>query len=113
MILGVLVLVTAIYETTRGRQRTLMPSRFTLRARLMFGLQAGGSLLRDVYSLDFLVMSILGGVSNPEDAACKPTWREIAIVLAGLALVFVCGMLWGQSSRETSEGRGTQQAGAV
>src|SRR5256885_4589424 len=31
MILGVLVLVTAIYETTRTRKRTLAPSRLTLR----------------------------------------------------------------------------------
>lgn len=46
------------------------------------------------------------------DAACKPTWREIAIIFVVLALVCVCGMLWGQSSRETSEGRGTQASGA-
>ena len=46
------------------------------------------------------------------DAASKPSWREIAIIFGVLALVCVCGMLWGQSSRETSEGRGTQASGA-
>src|SRR5437762_2172460 len=42
MILGVLVLVTAIYETTRTRKRTLAPSRLTLRQRLMMGFKAAG-----------------------------------------------------------------------
>src|SRR5262249_10471859 len=42
MILGVLVVVTAIYETTRGRQRTLRPSAAVLKQRLILGLQAAG-----------------------------------------------------------------------
>src|SRR5207253_3441567 len=41
MILALLVLVTAIYEATRGRKRTLTPSRVTLRQRLILGLEAG------------------------------------------------------------------------
>src|SRR5437773_10838749 len=40
MILALLVLVTAIYETTRGRKRTLTPSGLTLRRRLVLGIQA-------------------------------------------------------------------------
>jgi len=44
------------------------------------------------------------------DAASKPAWRDIAIVLAVFVVVCVCGMLWGRSSRETSEGRSTQEA---
>jgi len=39
------------------------------------------------------------------DAASKPSWRDIAIILAVFAMVCVCGMLWGRSTRETSEGR--------
>jgi lysophospholipase L1-like esterase len=42
------------------------------------------------------------------DAASKPTLHEVAIVLGVLLVICGCGMLWGQSSRETSEGRGTQ-----
>ena len=66
MILAVLVLVTAIYETTRGRKRTLTPSRVTLRQRLILGLQAAGVFCSDVYSLGLLVVSDVGGVRNAD-----------------------------------------------
>jgi hypothetical protein len=95
MILGTLVLVTAIYETTRGRKRTLKPSRVNLRQRLILGLKAAGI---------FALMCIQALI----DAASRPTFREMMIVLGALLLVCVCAMLWGRSSRETSEGRPTQ-----
>jgi hypothetical protein len=109
MILAVLVLVTAIYESTRGRQRALTPSRVTLRRRFVFGLQAGA-----VFCLICILWSFWTCQSWVEfqtliDAASKPTWRDIAVVLSVFAMVCVCGMLWGRSSRETSEGRGTQE----
>jgi hypothetical protein len=44
------------------------------------------------------------------DAASRPTLRDIAIILAALGAICVCGMIWGRSSRETSEGRSTQEA---
>jgi hypothetical protein len=47
-IFAVLVLVTAIYETTRGRKRTLTPSRVTLRQRFILGLEAGVGRVSDV-----------------------------------------------------------------
>src|SRR5438132_7365262 len=52
MILGVLVLVTAISEATCGRKRTLTPSRLTLRRRLRLGLQEEGvfSLMRILWA---------------------------------------------------------------
>jgi hypothetical protein len=110
VILAILVLVTAIYEATRGRQRTLMPSRVTLRQRMMLGLQAGG-----VFSLMCILWTLWTCQSWAEfqtvvDAALKPTLRDIVIVFAVLVVICVCGMLWGRSSRETSEGRGTQEA---
>jgi len=108
MILGVLVLVTAIYETTRVRKRTLRPSRVTLRQRLILGLQAAG-----VFSLMCILWAYWSAQSWAEfetlvDAASRPTFREVMIVLGALLLICVCGMVWGWSSRETSEGRGTQ-----
>jgi hypothetical protein len=109
MILAVLVLVTAIYETTRTRKRTLTPSRVTLRQRLLLGLQAAG-----VFSLLCILWAYWSCQSFAEfetliDAASRPTLREVMIVFGTLLLICVCGMLWGRSSRETSEGRGTQE----
>jgi alginate O-acetyltransferase complex protein AlgI len=107
MILGVLVLVTAIYETTRGRKRTLRPSRVTLQQRLILGLQAAG-----VFSLMCILWAYWSCQTWAEfqaliDAASRPSAREVMIVLSALLLVCVCGMVWGWSSRETSEGRST------
>jgi hypothetical protein len=107
MILAVLVLVTAIYETTRGRKRTLTPSRVTLRQRLILGLEAGAV---------FCLMCILWAYWSCQtweefetlmDAAWPPTVREVMIGFGALLLICICGMLWGRSSRETSEGRNT------
>src|SRR5438034_2507605 len=41
------------------------------------------------------------------DAASRPTVSEVMIVLGTLLLICVCGMVWGWSGRETSEGRST------
>src|SRR6266700_2348542 len=105
MILAVLVLLTAIYETTRIRKRTLTPSRVTLRQRLILGLQAAG-----VFSLMCILWAYWSAQSWAEfetlvDAASRPTFREVMIVLGALLLTCICGMVWGWSSRETSEGR--------
>jgi len=107
MILAVLVLVTAIYETTRTRRRTLTPSRVTLGQRLIVGLQAAG-----VFSLMCILWAYWSCQTWAEfetliDAASRPTVREVMIVLGALLLICICGMLWGWSSRETSEGRST------
>ena len=108
MILGVLVLVTAIYEATRGRKRTLRPSRVTLRQRLILGVQSAG-----IFSLMCILWAYWSCQTWAEfqaliDAASRPSVREVMIVLGALLLICVCGMVWGWSSRETSEGRGTQ-----
>src|SRR5580704_2791293 len=107
IILGVLVLVTAIYETTRGRKRTLRPSRVTLRQRFTVGLQAAGT-----FSLMCIIWAYWSCQSWAEfqaliDAASRPTLRELMIVFGVLVLICICGMVWGWSSRETSEGRST------
>jgi len=110
MILCVLVLVTAIYETTLGGKGVLSPSRFTLRTRLMLGLQAGGVFCVMCVLWTFWTIQSWAEFRTLLDAASEPSWRDIAIILAVFALVCVCGMLWGRSSRETSEGRSTQEA---
>jgi hypothetical protein len=107
MILAILVLVTAIYETTRARKRTLTPSRVTLRQRLILGLQAAG-----VFSLMCILWAYWSCQTWAEfetllDAASRPTFREVMIVFGALLLICIWGMLWGWSSRETSEGRRT------
>jgi alginate O-acetyltransferase complex protein AlgI len=110
VILALLVLVTALYEATRGRRRTLTPSRVTLPRRFLTGLQSAG-----VFSLMCILWTFWTSQSWAElqtlaDAASRPTLRDAAIVFAGLGAICVCGMLWGRSSRETSEGRSTQEA---
>jgi len=110
VILGILVLVGALYEATLGRQRTLTPSRVTLGQRLRLGLQAAG-----VFSLMCILWTLWTCQSWAEfqtllDAASRPTLRDIAIVLAGLIVIAACGMVWGRSTRETSEGRSTKAA---
>jgi hypothetical protein len=106
-ILGILVLVTAIYETTRGRQRALTPSRFTVRTRLILGLQSGGVFCAMCVLWTFWTCQSWAEFQTLIDAASKPTWRDIVIIFVVFAMVCVCGMLWGRSSRETSEGRST------
>jgi hypothetical protein len=108
MILAILVLVTAIYETTRVRKRTLTPSRVTLRQRVMLGLQAGGVFVSMCILWSYWSVQSWAEFQTLLDAASKPTWREVAIVLGVTVGICVCGMLWGRSSRDTSEGRGTQ-----
>ena len=105
MILAVLVLVTAIHETTRGRKRTLRPSRVTLQQRFIVGLKAAG-----IFSLMCILWAYWSVQSWAEfetliDAASRPTLRELVIIFGVLVLICICGMLWGWSSRETSEGR--------
>jgi len=110
VILGLLVLATALYEATWGRKRTLTPSRVTMRRRLMLGVEAAG-----VFCLMCILWTLWTCQSWAEfqtliDAASKPTLRDIAIILAAMGVICVCGMIWGRSSRETSEGRSTQEA---
>jgi hypothetical protein len=107
MILALVVLITALYEATRGRARTLTTSRVTLRQRLIRGLQAAV-----IFSLMCILWTFWTCQSWAEfqtllDAASRPTLRDILIILAGLSVIGICAMLWGRSTRETSEGRGT------
>jgi alginate O-acetyltransferase complex protein AlgI len=81
-----------------------------LRQRFVFGLEAGTVFCLICILWSFWTCQSWAEFQTLVDAASRPTLREIAIVLAGLAVICVCGMLWGRSSRETSEGRGTQEA---
>ncbi len=107
MILGVLVLVTAIYETTRVRKRTLTPSRVTLQRRLILGLQTAAVFCLMCVLWAYWSCQTWAEFETLLDAASRPTLRDVLIVLCALVLVGVCGMLWGWSSRETSEGGAT------
>jgi hypothetical protein len=107
MILAVLVLVTAIYETTRGRKRTLSPSKVKIRTRLMRGLQAGGTFCAMCLLWTYWSCQSWGEFETLMDATSKPTWSGILIIVGVFVLVCGAGMLWGQSSRETSEGQRT------
>jgi D-alanyl-lipoteichoic acid acyltransferase DltB (MBOAT superfamily) len=103
--LGVLVLVNGLYEATAGKRRRLATSRLTLGTRLRRGLQT---------IITFIALCILWTIWSCQsadelralmDAASRPSVGEIAIVLSGLAVLGLCAMIWGRSSRETSEGR--------
>ena len=79
----------------------------TLRQRLILGLQVAG-----MFSLMCILWAYWSCQTWAEfetliDAASRPTVREVMIVLGVLLLICICGMLWGWSSRETSEGRST------
>ncbi len=107
VILAVLVLANALQEATAGRQRTLTPSRVTFRQRLRLGLQAAV-----VFSLMCALWTFWTCQSWAEfqtllDALSRPTLRDFAIVIAGLAVICVSSMLWGRSNRESSEGQAT------
>jgi hypothetical protein len=108
MVLAVLVLLTAIYEITRGQKRTLTPSRVTWRQRVILGLQTGGIFVAMCILWSYWSVRSWDEFQTLLDAASNPTPREIAMILAVIFGVCVCGMLWGRSSRDTSEGRGTQ-----
>jgi alginate O-acetyltransferase complex protein AlgI len=110
VILALLVLATALYEATWGRKRTLTPSRVTLRRRLMLGVEAAGVFCLMCILWTFWTCQSWAEFQTLIDAASRPTLRDVAIVLAALGTICVCGMVWGRSSRETSEGRSTQEA---
>jgi len=109
MILAVLVLVTAIYETTRTRKKSLTPSRLTLRRRLMIGLQAGAVFCAMAFLWAFWSCQSWGEFQTLLDAASHPSLRDIAVVLGVLAVICLCGTFWGQSFRDTSEGKQTSR----
>src|SRR5947207_261826 len=102
VILAVLVLVTVIYETTRGRKRALSPSRFSMRARLMLGLQAGVFFCGMCVLWAYWSCQSWGEFQTLLDAASKPSWRDIAIILGVFALVCIGGTVRGLSTRKTS-----------
>jgi hypothetical protein len=104
-ILAFLVLGNALYENKAVRRRSLTKSSVTWGQRVMLGLQTIGT---------FLIISTLWTVWSCQsfeelqvlaDAASQPTARDLAIVLTGLVVIGIAGMIWGRSSRDTSEGR--------
>src|SRR5204863_2005774 len=104
-ILAILVLVNALYEARSGQRRTLTQSRVRMRERVMVGLQTIGTFTVMCVLWTFWSSQSWAELRTLADAVARPTAREIATVLAGLTVVGVCGIAWGHSSRETSEGR--------
>ena len=107
-ILAILVLVNGLYEATSGRRRTLTISQVTMRERLVLGLQTIGTFAVICTLWTAWSCQSWAELQTLADAASQPTSREIAIILAGLAAIGACGMVWGRSGRDTSEGRPTQ-----
>ncbi len=104
-ILALLVLVNALYENKSARGRSLTKSRVTFGRRLRLGLQTIGTFL--VICTLWTVWSCrsLEELLVLADAASRPRVQDLAIILSVLAVIGIAGMIWGQSSRDTSEGR--------
>jgi hypothetical protein len=111
-ILAMLVLVNALYEATFGQRRTLTMSRVTVRDRLLRGFQTMGTFAAICILWTVWSSHSWGELQALADAASRPTLREIAIILGGLAAIGASSTLWGLSSRETSEGRATKEVRA-
>lgn len=109
-ILALLVMVNALYEATRGSKRKLATSRFTPRERLLLGLKTVGTFI--VICLLWTLWSCQSAdeLQALAEAAANPTWAEIGIIVLVLAAIGVSGMIWGRSTRETSQGRSAQTA---
>jgi hypothetical protein len=104
-ILALLVLANALYETKTVRRKSLTPSRVSLSQRFRLGLQTIAT---------FLIVCTLWTVWSSQsfeelqllvDLASQPSAGDFAIILTGLIVIGGAGMIWGQSSRDTSEGR--------
>jgi hypothetical protein len=104
-ILAALVLVNGLYEATLGQRRTLAKSRITMGERLIRGLQTVGTFIAICTLWTIWSSHSWGELQALADAISRPTPREMAIVLVGLVTIGASGMVWGRSSRETSEGR--------
>jgi len=109
-ILAILVLLNGLYEATVGQRRMLTTSRVSVPGRLILGLQTIGTFAVICTLWTVWSCQSWGELQTLADVASRPTPGEVAIVLAGLAAIGASGMLWGRSSRETSEGRLTQAA---
>jgi len=109
-ILATLVLVNALYEARGGQRRTLTKSRITMRDRLIVGLQTIGTFTVMCVLWTFWSSQSWAELQTLADGIARPMWRETGIVVAGLVVIGGCGILYGRSNRETSEGgRGTNR----
>jgi hypothetical protein len=104
-ILALLVLANAIYEAKTVRPKSLNPSRVTFGRRFRLGLQTIGTFLVICTLWTLWSCQSADELQLLVDVASHPSARDLAIVLAGLAVIGVAGMIWGQSSRDSSEGR--------
>jgi hypothetical protein len=103
-ILATLVLVNGLYEARYGQRRTLTTAGLTVGGRLIVGLQTIGTFTVICTLWTVWSCQSWGELQALADAASRPTGREIAVLVVGLAVVGASGMLWGRSTRETSEG---------
>lgn len=108
-ILALLVVVNGLYEATWGQRRKISKSRVTLRDRLLRGLGTIGTFSAICILWTVWSSHSWGELQALVDAASRPKLTEVGIVLGGLVAIGASGMLWGLSSRETSEGRATKE----
>jgi hypothetical protein len=108
-ILAGLVLVNALYEATTPRKRTLAAARVSLGARAITGLQTLGTFLAICALWTLWSSQSAEELQALTDALTAPSVRDLAILVGGMLAIVVSGMIWGRSSRDSSEG-GTTKA---
>ncbi|MCP5516669.1 MAG: hypothetical protein H7A45_05325 [Verrucomicrobiales bacterium] len=110
-VLAILVLINALMEATSSRGRRLPGSRPALREQINTGIKTVATfcaicLLWNIWSCrsmeELLVVA---------DALAGATLFEVFVVIAGLVALALAGIRWGQTRRETSEGRPRAAAG--
>jgi hypothetical protein len=108
-ILGILVLVNGLYEATTGRKRKLKDSKLGMRDRAVLGLKTIGTFA--VICVLWTLWSCQSGdeLRTLVDAASQPRLTEIVIIFLVLLAIGVSGMIWGRSSRDTTEGKAPQR----
>jgi len=104
-ILALLVLGNAVYESKTKRRRTLTPSKVGIGDRLRLGVQTIATFVIICTLWTVWSCQSFGELQLLMELASRPTLMDVAVVVAGLALIGVAAMIWGQSSRDTSEGR--------
>jgi hypothetical protein len=106
-ILAVLVLVNALREATSVRRRTLSKPRFDVRARLSQGLKTVGTFVVICLLWTMWSSQSLAELQVLAESALRITWGDVAIIAAGLAVIFSAAILLGSSARESSQAAST------
>ena len=102
-ILAILVLINALYEAVVGRRRAITKMRFDVSARVLVGLKTVGT-----FAVICALWTLWSCQSWDElrvlaEAATNVSWSDAVMILAGAVCLGIAGMLWGGSTRESSQ----------